>query len=204
MKNIVALLSTAVMATAAYADGLPAADIAPQPTAATATKAFPGVFGAASAVAAPPNSGYVGLTYADPRGGISGNGADGDLFAGYTVGNPVDNVSLTFGLSLTSVSTDDFADSGALSLSASRLINVGPTSVTFIGATLSNLAAWGDASVKDEGGSIQISHVRDFQTAGGATPVQFTGGYATENTYKDDGSGDLDDGLFFGMGVGLS
>ncbi|MEM8554859.1 MAG: hypothetical protein AAGF71_08565 [Pseudomonadota bacterium] len=201
MKNVLVLAPVLVVAaSASYAQTSPAAtDLATIAPAPEAGIAFPSVFGVASAVAPAPNSGYVGALYANPRGGIDGEGGDGDIFGGYTVGNAADLVALTVGLSVTSVSTDDFADSGALSASLSRLVNVSDRSATFIGATASNLAAWGDADDSDETGSIQISHIQDFDV-----PVQFTAGYALDNTYDDDDSGDLDDGFFLGVGVGIS
>lgn len=51
--------------------------------------AFPSVAGVPSAVAPKSGSGFVGLVYATPRGGVSGAGGDGDFIAGYSVGNAV-------------------------------------------------------------------------------------------------------------------
>ncbi|MBF9028772.1 hypothetical protein HKCCE3408_00065 [Rhodobacterales bacterium HKCCE3408] len=167
-----------------------------------AVRRFPGTFGAQSAIPSPGGTGYVGLNYANPRGGVSGAGADGDAGAGYTFGNPVDAVSLTFGLSVTSL--DRFGDSGALSLSVARVIGIGDRSLTFLGASASNLAAWGDAAAAPEGYTIQISHLLAIPTRRGERPVQVTAGHGNRTTVEDDGSGRIRAGGFVGLGVGVS
>lgn len=65
--------------------------MAPQPSLPSPSMqlAFPTVAGAPSAVAPKSGSGFVGLTYATPRGGVSGAGGDGDFVAGYSVGSPL-------------------------------------------------------------------------------------------------------------------
>ena len=162
---------------------------------------FPSVFGAASAFPSPPRSGFVGLTYANPRGGIEGEGPDGDLGAGYTIGNPIENVSLTFGLAITSL--EGFGDSGSLSLNAARALSIGAQSLTFVGASASNLAAWGDAEASPEAYAAYVSHLRTFPTArGGEVPVLFTAGYGDQITL--DNAGAVGDGFFVGVGVGVA
>ena len=164
-------------------------------------RAFPAIFGAASAVAPSGGTGYVALTYVDPRGGIDGEDGDGDLSVGYTLGNPVTGVSVSFGVTATGL--DPFGDSGSVNVSASRLLRAGGTSATFLGASAGGLLAWGDADDDDPTGSVYVSHLMGVQTGGGEIPMQFTLGYGQDTTYEDDGSGILDDGLFAGLGIGL-
>ncbi|MEL6532373.1 MAG: hypothetical protein AAFQ06_04960 [Pseudomonadota bacterium] len=166
------------------------------------TRRFPSIFGTASAFPSPGGTGFVGLNYVNPRGGISGEGSDGDFGAGYTIGNPVENVSLTFGLSITSLK--DFGADGSLSLSAARALVVGERSLTFVGATASNLAAWGDARLNPEAYSIYVSRLSAIPLAGGELPIQLSAGYGDRITLSDDGLGRIDDGAFIGLGVGVS
>lgn len=199
------LISVAAMAVGsqAVAGGLyqPQPTVSPVATAAPG-KAFPAIFGAASAVAPPGGTGYVALTYADPRGGIDGEDGDGDLALGYTFGNPVDAVSLTFGVTATGL--DPFADSGSFNASASRMLRAGGNSATFVGAAVGNIGGWGDADDDDATYSAYVSHLMGVSTGAGEIPLQATFGYGTDNTLDDDGSGDLDDGVFLGLGVGLA
>ncbi|MBM1817376.1 hypothetical protein [Pseudosulfitobacter pseudonitzschiae] len=163
--------------------------------------AFPSVAGVPSAVAPKSGSGFVGLVYATPRGGVSGAGGDGDFIAGYSVGNAVKNVSLTFGLAVTGL--DPFGDAGSLSISASKLVHVGGNSATFIGGTISNLAAWGPNSNRPEQYSVYGSHIVSVDGKNGIEiPLQFVLGYGTDNTRNSNGT--VDDGLFAGVGVGVT
>ena len=198
-----AALIVAGSAFAAAADGLSVPQPIQSPVAATMApgKAFPAVFGVDSAIAPPGGTGYVALTYVDPRGGIDGEDGDGDLSLGYTVGNPITGVSLSFGVTATGL--DPFGESGSLNLSASRMLRAGGTSATFLGASADGLLAWGDADDDDATGSIYVSHLMGVPAGGGDIPMQFTLGYGQDTTFDDDGSGDLDDGVFAGLGIGL-
>lgn len=177
-----------------------------------ASLSFPGMFGAPSAVAPLAGSGFAGVTYVNPRGGVAGSGGDADVSAGYTIGNPVTNVSVTFGLAITGTQPiRDFADAGSLSISASRLLQAGGTSATFVGASASNLAKWG-AGKDEHNYSVYLSHLTGFKAGGVEVPLQFVVGYGNNNT-RDTSSGFdgtaggidlLDNGGFAGVGVGLS
>lgn len=177
--------------------------MAPQPSLPSPSMqlAFPTVAGAPSAVAPKSGSGFVGLTYATPRGGVSGAGGDGDFVAGYSVGSPLENLSLTFGLALTGL--DPLGDAGSLSLSASRLAHVGESSATFVGATVSNLAAWGVNSNRSEQFTVYASHILAVEKGNVEVPLQFVVGYGTDNTRQSDGI-TVDDGAFAGVGVGVT
>ena len=196
----VAALCLSAVATTASAEG---ASVVQAPVGVISNPAnslsFPGMFGVPSAVAPKGGTGFVGAIFVTPRGGISGNDGDGSVSAGYTIGNPVDSVSVTFGLSVTG--TDPFGDAGSLSVSASRLVHAGGTSATFVGGSASNLAKWGAGS-DDPEFSVYVSHLAGIRTGGVEVPLQFVFGYGTNNTRKS--SGDLDDGAFAGVGVGLA
>ncbi|UWR39603.1 hypothetical protein [Sulfitobacter sp. W074] len=201
-KNLLAI-STVVVTFGSSAFAQSDAVLAPQaslPSPSTQL-AFPTVAGAPSAVAPRSGSGFVGLTYATPRGGVSGAGGDGDLVAGYSVGSPLENLSLTFGLALTGL--EPLGDAGSLSLSASRLARVSGNSATFVGATVSNLAAWGVNSNRSEQYTVYASHIVAIEKGNVEVPLQFVVGYGTENTRQSDGI-EIEDGAFAGVGVGIT
>lgn len=165
------------------------------------SRRFPSIFGAASAFPSPGGTGFVGLNYVNPRGGVEGLGPDGDAGAGYTIGNPVQNVSLTFGLSITSL--QGFGDSGSLSLSAARALAITDRALTFVGASASNLAAWGDAELTPESYSVYVSHLFTLPTGGAELPVQLTAGYGDRIVFDETGNS-IGDGFFIGAGVGVA
>lgn len=202
--GLVALAASVLAPVAAQANGYSAAPQQPpvviqQPT---TIRAFPGIFGAASAIAAPGGTGYVALTYANPRGGVSGADGDGDLALGYTLGNPIEAVSFSFGVNVTGL--DPFGDSGSFFASASRMVRAGGNSATFVGLSAGNLHGWGDAEGAEESFSGYVSHLVAFQGGDGEIPVQFTVGYGNRITYSDDTIGELGDGFFVGAGLGVS
>ncbi|MCT4607900.1 MAG: hypothetical protein N4A70_01685 [Pelagimonas sp.] len=168
----------------------------------TTFRAFPGTFGAPSAVAAPGKTGFVSATLSTPRDGIKGKAADGDFALGYTIGNPVDNVSLTFGVAITG--TNPVGDAGSFFLSASRLVRAGGKSATFVGVSAGNLGTWGPTKGSKETYSFQVSHLTAIDSKRGEFPVQITLGYGTNTKRKDDGSGKTEEGVVLGVGVGLA
>ena len=168
----------------------------------TSTLAFPSTFGVPTAVAPRAGTKFVGATYANPRGGVSGSGGDGDIVAGYAFGNPLNSVSLTFGVAFTGI--EPFGDAGSFSLSASRLLRVGERSATFIGASASNLGAWGVNALRSEMFGAYVSHLVGVQAGDIEIPMQFTVGYGADTTRQKDGSGELDDGAFVGVGIGVT
>lgn len=196
ISSMVAALGTSVFA---QSDAV----MVPQPSLPSPSMqlAFPTVAGAPSAVAPKSGSGFLGLTYATPRGGVSGAGGDGDLVAGYSVGSPLENLSLTFGLALTGL--EPLGDAGSLSLSASRLAHVGGNSATFVGATVSNLAAWGVNADRSEQFTVYASHILAVDKGDVEIPLQFVIGYGTDNTRQSDGL-TIEDGAFAGVGVGIT
>jgi len=203
MFNNTAVLSAIVVSLGTGSFAQNTAVLAPQASlnSPSAQLAFPTVAGAPSAVAPRAGAGFVGLTYATPRGGVSGAGGDGDLVAGYSIGSPIENVSLTFGMALTGL--DPLGDAGSLSLSGSRLVHVGSNSATFLGATASNLAAWGPSSSRSEQYTAYASHIVAIDKGSLEIPVQFVLGYGTDNTRGTNGVR-ISDGAFAGVGVGIA
>lgn len=199
---LVALASVAALTagSAALAQNAGSVTIPPPLTsAANATPlAFPSIFGVASAFSSPGGTGFVSLTYATPRSGLSGNGGDGDLAVGYTIGNPLTAVSATFGISIASL--DGFGDDGSVFFSLSRALFFGENSATFIGFASGNLLGWGDVQDTQETATLYLSTLTSFNE----TPVQFTVGYGNQSVIEDDNTGTLDDGAFVGVGVGVS
>jgi uncharacterized membrane protein (Fun14 family) len=163
-------------------------------------RAFPSTFGVATTVAPRYGAGFVGATYANLRGGVSGAGAD--AVAGYSVGNAIDAISLTFGVAF--IGLDLLGDAGAFSVKASRLIQVVGSSATFAGITFPNLLAWGANSNRRVMTGVYISHLVGIPSGEAEIPVQLTLGYGTETTHKCDGSGILGDGLFARIGLGVA
>ena len=164
---------------------------------------FPSVFGIPSGVGPQGNTGFVALTLVNPREGVSGEGWDGDLSLGYTLGDAVENLGFTFGVNVTSLE-DNFGDDGAFFLSASRQIASSGANRTYLGLQAANLGGWGDAEEDDEAVSATVSHLTSFNAAGGDVPVQFSLGYGQDTVVEDDGSGDKDDGVFLGVGFGIT
>lgn len=195
-------------ATVAQADGLSGSAPAAPPVYATpaspvSTLAFPSIYGAASAIPSPGGTGFVGLTYVNPRDGISGRGGDGELSFGYTLGSPVDNLSVTLAANI--LGLDPFAESGEFYIGLARMLRAGGNSATFIGAASNGWGGWGDAEDKPVSNSIYVSHLVAFPLgSGGELPMQFTLGYGDNTTLSDTGNGQVDDGVFYGIGVGLT
>lgn len=209
MKSI--LTTTAISAaliagasTSSFAGNLEADIIPVTPvTVASAARSFPGAFGVASAIPAPSGFGSVALTYADPRGGIAGAKGDGNISASYTLGNPIDFISVTGGININSLAKN-FGDSGNLRLSAARMLRAGDSSATFVGASIGKLAGWGDSKNADPTYAGYVSHLTTIGGAGNEFPVQVTAGYRTVNTLSKDGLGALTDGAFLGVAVGVT
>lgn len=199
LAGLLALSMPVAVAAGDLSSTPPAAVVAatPQPG-----KAFPAIFGANSAIPAPGGTAYGALTYTDPRRGVSGSGGDGDLALGYVFGSPVTGLSVTTGLNITSL--EDFGDDGSFDLSIARMLRADSHSATFIGASAGNILAWGSAKLDDENYSAYLSHLVGVQTANGEVPVQFTLGYGDNTTREDDGSGLMKEGVFAGVGVGLT
>lgn len=197
------LLALTVTATAVSANGInlpvPAEPVFVDPAPA---RAYPSVFGVNSAFPPVGGTGYVAYTHVDPRDGIAGSDQDGQLSFGYTIGSPIDNVSVTLQANITGL--DPFGDSGNFNISLARALNVSDRSLTFIGASVGGLGAFGTATVNDEGYSVYVSHLVELGGSSNGFPLQATVGYGTQVERASDGSGLIDEGFFYGVGVGVT
>lgn len=167
-----------------------------------ALKRFPAIFGSASAIPSPTGTGYVGLTYSNPRAGISTNGADGDMAVGLNFGDPVNGVAVSVGMAVTGL--EPFGDAGSFSINASRLVGTGERSATFVGASASSLLGWGGSANATEAYAAYVSHLTSIDSASGEIPVQLTVGYGNRIKFASNGSGNISEGLFWGAGFGLT
>ncbi|WP_224817172.1 hypothetical protein [Hasllibacter sp. MH4015] len=195
-------LTGVVQASAQGSNTTDIGQLAATPERSGGTLAFPAIFGAASAVAPAGGSGYVALTYANPRNGIAGSDGDGDVAAGYTFGNPVDAISVSVGIVVTGL--DPFGDSGSFNISASRLLGSTDRSATFVGASALGLGGWGDAAADGESYAVYVSHLTSLGAGSAEIPLQLTLGYGNRTTLADDRSGRVEEGVFFGAGVGIT
>lgn len=162
---------------------------------------FASLYGAPSAVPVPSGSSYVALSFANPRGGIDGQDLDADMSLGYSMGNPITGVGVTLGMDITGL--EPFGDAGSFSIQASRMIAMSDTSVTFGALAYSGFGAWGEQRGSEKA-SGYITNFGTFDIGQSSTPYLVTVGYGEANTYADDGSGTLDDGIFWGVGMGLN
>ena len=211
MKNSISAILTSVCvlgaASAASAQGLGAGDLTVAPPVVGATSptqlAFPGIFGVASAIAAPSGSGFAALSYVNPRGGVANSDGDGDFAVGYTIGSPVEAVSLTGSINV--LGLQPFGDSGTLAISASRMLRAGGNSATFAAIAAGNLMGWGDARNNRETYTFAVSHLVGIATESGVEiPLHVSVGYGNQATLSDDGRGVSGPGAFLGMGVGVT
>ena len=186
--GLAVLLGT--LSTNAMAEGFPSA----------ATSGFVTVFGAPSAVPIPSGTAYAALTYATPREAIAGKTADGDLSFGFTGGNPVTGIGLTFGVDITGL--DPLGDAGSFSVQASRLLGITETTATFAAISYSGFGGWGA-----QRGQEKLSiYATTFGTVGSANPKPYllTIGYGQDTQYTGFGTGVLEDSIFWGAGIGLT
>jgi hypothetical protein len=207
-RTVVCLLAAVGLSVPAFAQPIGTSREGPTALAGAgdSPRRFPSIFGSASAFPSPGGTGFVGLTLVYPRQDVPANttGADlfdGDFAFGYTVGNPVENISATFGVTITSLK--GFGEDGAFSLGLSRALYVGDNALTFVGLSATNLGAWGDAADSPESYAAYVSHLFSIPSAGGEVPVQLTLGYGDRTNYDDAGIA-IGEGAFWGIGVGIS
>ncbi|WP_461429387.1 hypothetical protein [Gymnodinialimonas sp.] len=165
-------------------------------------RAFPSVFGVNSAIPPVGGTGYIAGTYVNPREGIPGADSDGEISIGYTFGNPIDGLSFSIGANITGL--EPLGDSGNFDLSIARAIQVSDTAMTFIGASAGGIGAFGTATVDEEAYSLYISHLTDVGLGASRMPIQVTVGYSDHIERATDGSGQIDEGFFYGIGLGVS
>ncbi|WP_010141969.1 hypothetical protein [Oceanicola sp. S124] len=160
------------------------------------------MFGADSAFILPHGGVFAAGTLSDPRGGIAGNDMDGDLSFGAGFGNPIDAIGFEVDLNITG--TDPLFDSGNLTLKAARALLVSDNNVIFGSAAVSNVAPWGDAKLGDTTWNVTVSGLTQFEGPSLVHPVMWTVGYGSDAVLSTPGSSLTEEGLFAGVGVGLT
>lgn len=117
------------------------------------------------------------------------------------MGNPISAVSLTFGATVSGL--DPFGDAGSFSVSASRMVYASATTLTFLGASVSELGGWGVSKSIDPKGSIYATTVGDLSMGAIEVPFEVTMGYGQDvRTNKKTGA--LEDSGFWGVGLGIA
>jgi hypothetical protein len=159
--------------------------------AALAAPARVATYGIPSAFGAPHGLAFVSVSGTD-RSMRRKDIVDGSMALGFGLGDARRGVSLTPAVVITSVSPQDFGDSGTVGLSLHRAFDApfGPAAVS---AGLENLVRWGDSATLDPGGYVAASGLFDL-----GRPVMGTLGYGTG--VADSGRAP---GVFGGIGVGL-
>ena len=123
--------------------------------------------------------------------------ADGSIVLGFGLGDASKTVGVQVSASITSL-TDDFGDSGSLSIKAARQIT-GLAVPTFVGLSLDRLAGWGDGTLIDESASLAVTLFPVARIGGQAYPVMITAGYGDSvlNHHRDPGA-------YVGAGIGIT
>lgn len=160
------------------------------------------MFGADTAFVLPHGNMYFGGTLSDPRGGISGSDTDADASFGIGFGNPIDSIGLQADVNITGV--DPFLDSGSLTLKAARALALRPNHVVFGSLAVSNIAPWGDAKLGDERWNVTVSGMTQIDGPKLVHPVMWTVGYGSDAVLSTPGSSLTEEGLFAGVGFGVT
>lgn len=167
---------------------------------------FAASFGGPSAMASPDGLATIAATYADPRGGIKGNDADGEIGVTYSFGSAVRNVSVTVGASITGT-TKPFGDAGSFTLNASRLVHVSEKSLTFVGASASGLGSWGPNAASRADRKAQVAVTNTGVIGAGEIPYIASIGYGQDVVWDSKTTtattGQLKDGASYAFGLGV-
>lgn len=159
------------------------------------------LYGVPSAIPAPAGSSFVALSFSNPRGGIEGQDLDSDFALGYAFGNPVTGIGFNVGLDITGL--QPFGDAGSFSIQASRMVLVTDKSATFAALAYSGLGAWGEQKGSEKASGF-VTNFGTFDVGQTEVPYLLSVGYGENNTFAADGSGVLEDGIFWGGGIGLN
>jgi hypothetical protein len=155
------------------------------------------LMGIPSATVAPHGVMFGVVSWTNKRNSFS-NSSDASGAVGIGFGSAEKNIGLQFTTNITSFS-DDFGDSGFLSIKASRRIAKGDNPV-YASLSFGNLSTWGDAKAVNESVNFAVSRFSQISTGLNNTfPVMFTVGYG--NKIK---SNFTEPGVFLGAGIGLS
>jgi hypothetical protein len=154
--------------------------------------------GISSATVAPSGTGFGSITGHFLKSG-PGPDTDGSMELGFGLGSAEDGVGVQVAATIASL-TGGFADSGYLSLKASRRIS-GGTTPTYVSLEGEHLVNWGVAEAVDARGKIALTSFGLTRSAPGAEsfPYMLTLGVGTDLR-----NGATDPGIFLGGGIGVS
>ena len=156
------------------------------------------LLGIPSATTAPHGSFFASLAYSTKRVATRDNDGDGSLALGFGLGDMNEGIGFQVTAEIVSL-TDSFADSGYFDLKAATRITEGRTPL-YLGASVGNIAPWGDAENNDVNVDVALTGFHLFETGSTIpTPIMFTVGYGTDlrDSYTKPG-------FFAGIGVGLT
>lgn len=156
------------------------------------------LIGIQSATVAPHGAGFAALSLTNQRApGDDSN--DGSAVVGLGFGNAIESVGVQLNVNITSL-TDDFGDSGSLSLKFGRRLVAGPNPV-YGSVIFGELANWGDADGQPETIDVAITRFSQLSLGSGdrVYPVMMTLGAGSHLRNFD-----TDPGIFAGFGIGLS
>lgn len=122
---------------------------------------------------------------------------DGSIVLGFGLGDASETIGVQVSASITSL-TDDFGDSGSLSIKAARQIN-GLAVPTFVGLSLDRLAGWGDGTLIDESATLAVTMFPTVNIGGQTYPLMITAGYGNSVLDRK-----REPGGYVGAGIGLT
>jgi hypothetical protein len=186
------------LAALAAVTGLPGA-----PARAETSDIYLTLTGIKSATVAPGGLAFVSGAWSSDRVNASGGSglidrSDGSMSLGAGFGSAETGIGFQVTANITSLS-DDFGDSGYLSLKASRRVTPEGQVPVYLGISADSLVPWGDSSENEESIDLIVTAFPTVQMASGPKPMMITlGGGTNIRNYG------ADPGLYFGMGLGLT
>jgi hypothetical protein len=122
---------------------------------------------------------------------------DGSIVLGFGLGDASETIGVQVSASITSL-TDDFGDSGSLSIKAARQIS-GVTVPTFVGLSFDRLAGWGDGTLIDESATLAVTMFPTVNIRGQSYPLMITAGFGDSvlDHHREPGG-------YIGAGIGIT
>lgn len=185
------------------AAALPLTALLAGPGAAEGSNIYLTLTGIKSATVAPGGLVFVSGAWSSDRVNAAGGSGlidrtDGSMSFGAGLGSAETGIGLQFTANITSLS-DEFADSGYLSLKASRRVTPEGQVPVYLGVSADNLAGWGDSSDNEESVDLIVSAFPVVTLGGAPKPLMVTFGAGTH--VRNYGT---DPGAYFGLGLGLT
>ncbi len=152
--------------------------------------------GIPSALTAPNGTGFAGIALTNKESATSDR-ADGSAVVGFAFGSAEETIGIQISANITSLE-NDFADSGFLSVKASRRIHDGKAPI-YASIGFGYLGGWGDSKPRDETATIAFTRFSELQIGQDSFPVMATIGAGSHLRNND-----KDPAIFFGLGIGVS